>query len=110
MLNQLADLAAAALEQHTAGLFFGVRHAGKIDSPEVQLRIQEGHPVGVALAMRAELANDTNLGFFVGVQPAKDQFLFCGEYVLRNNARAVAAEQHRLGLLGKNFALHVAAH
>ena len=61
--------------------------------------MQEGHAVGVALAMMAELANDTNLNLFVGVQPAKNQFLFCGEHVLRNNARAVAAEQHRLGLL-----------
>jgi len=82
LFNHLAGLAAAALEQHTAGLFFGVRHAGKIDSPEVHLRVQEGHAVGVALAMMAELANNMN-STSCRVQPAKNQFLFCGEHVLR---------------------------
>src|SRR6266571_211137 len=35
VLNHLPGLAAAALEQHAAGFFFGVRHAGEFDAPEV---------------------------------------------------------------------------
>jgi hypothetical protein len=60
--------------------------------------------------MTTELANDANLGLFVVIQPAEDHFLFCGEYVLRNNARAVAAEHDSLGLFGKDLAFHVAAY
>src|SRR6266849_7536953 len=59
--------------------------------------------------MSAELANDANLGLFVRIQPAKDQFLFCGECILRNDSRAVAAAHDSLGLLSDHLAFHVAA-
>src|SRR5712692_8013926 len=58
--------------------------------------------------MSAELTNHANLSLFVRIQPAKDQFLFCGECVLRNDARPVAAEHDSFGLLREHLAFHVA--
>src|SRR5712692_5034610 len=59
--------------------------------------------------MSAQITDDANLGLFVGIEPAEDYLLLCGKCVLRNNARAIAAQQDRLGLLGKHLAFHVAA-
>src|SRR4029077_2552531 len=72
LLHHLARFAAAALEQHAAGLYFGVRHAREFDPPEVHLRVQEGHSVGIASAVSAELANDADHGLFVRIHPAED--------------------------------------
>src|SRR5690242_16282789 len=110
MLDSLPLFAIATFEHHTPRAFLGFGDWGKIDAPKVNRGgVHKSHTVGVNLSFRTDASDDADECLLIGIQIAEDYFLFGGELVTRNDAGAVAAEQHCLGHFGKALALHVAS-
>ena len=103
------SLARIADEREEARFGFDGRERRKLEAPKVQVGIDEGHAVGVAAGVRAELADDSDLRFRVAIGQAKDQLLFGRKFVLGNDAGAVEAEEDGFGGLRKNATVEIAA-
>src|SRR5580658_9592461 len=110
MIDGLAQAAGAALEECAASILFRLRDGCKIDSPKIDIAgIQKGHAVGVNLTFAPDTTNNANDRFLVGVEIANDDFLLGGQFVGRNDSRAVPAKQHGLRHFRETLAVHVAS-
>ena len=81
----------------------------KVSFPKVEVGIEESHAVSVLAGLRADVTDDADVGFFVALSPTKNEFLFWGELVAREDAGAVEAEDDGLGGFGKDAAIQIAA-
>ena len=81
----------------------------KIGFPKVEIGIEESCAVGVAAGLRADVTDDADVGFFVAFGPTKDELLFGGKLVAREDAGAVKAEDDGFGGLGEDAAIQIAA-
>ncbi len=81
----------------------------KIHFPKIEIGIDESDAVGVNAVVRANLADDADLGFLVAIGPAQDEFLLRRELVLGEDAGAVEAEDDGVGALGKDGASQIVA-
>ena len=69
--------------------------------------IDEGYAVGEAASVLADLADDVSDGFFVRFAGANDNFVFSGEFVARDDAGAMTAQDDSVGLFGEDFPFRV---
>jgi hypothetical protein len=81
----------------------------KIGFPKVEIGIKESCAVGVAAGLRADVTDDADVGFFIALGPAKDELLFGGKLVAREDAGAVKTEDDGFGGLGEDAAVQIAA-
>jgi len=102
-------LADRAGERDKAELSFDGAHGREIRLPEVEVGIEEGHTVRVAAGLRADVADDANVRFFIALGPAKDELLFGGKLVAGEDAGAVKTEEDGLGGFGEDAAIQIAA-
>ena len=102
-------LAGGADERDEAELVFNFTDGRKVDVPEIDVRIEKSHAVGVEAVLGAEMADDADFGFFVFFSPAKEELLFGGELVSGDDAGAVEAEEDGGGGFGENAAIQIAA-
>src|SRR6266849_1061882 len=65
--------------------------------------------INIVVAGRGELAHHAHFHLFAGIHGANNDLLFGGELVLREDACAVAAEHHGLGLLGEDAPFDIAS-
>ena len=61
----------------------------KIGFPKVEIGIEESRAVSVLAGLRADVTDDADVGFFIALGPAKDELLFGGKLVAREDAGAV---------------------
>lgn len=108
VVNFFESIARAADERDLAQFHFQGTDGRKIDLPEIDVGIEEGHAVSVAAGLRADVADDADFRFLVFFRPAKDEFLFGREFVAGEDAGAVTAEENGGGRLGKDTAVQVA--
>ena len=101
------SIAGSADEREEAKLHFGGGDERKVDVPEMEMGIEESHAVGVLAVLRADLADDANVGLLVLVRPAEDELLFGGKLVAGKNAGAVKAEENSGSALGKHAAVQI---
>ena len=92
-----------------AELLFQGADGGKVDFPEIEILVEEGHAVGVLAGLLADVADNADFGFLVLFGPAKDELLVGGELMTGKNAGAVKAEEDGSGGFGENAAVQIAA-
>jgi hypothetical protein len=109
LVNFFEGVAGIADEREKAAFQVGGRQGRKIDVPELQSGIDEGHAVGVNALLRAELADDADFHFDVALGATKDELLLGRKLVMGNDAGAVEAEENGVGGLGENLAVEIAA-
>lgn len=98
----------SADEGEMAELPFHSADRREVNSPEIEVLVEEGDAVGVRAVLLAELADDVDIGFLVALRPAEDKLLLGGKLMAGEEAGAVKAEQDRGGGIGKDFAVQVA--
>jgi len=76
----------------------------KFDLPEVEIGIAESDAVNVAARVIAEFADEADVRFAAGFDDAEREHFVGREFVAREKAGAVAAENEGLCLFGKNAA------
>lgn len=69
------SVAEAADEREKAELHFQGADGWEVDLPEIKIRIEEGHAVGVLAGLRAKVADNADFRFLVLSGPAKDELL-----------------------------------
>src|SRR5712692_2730110 len=69
------SIAGAADEGEEAKLLFQGADGREVDSPEIEMGIEEGHAIGVPAGLLADMADNADFGFSVFFRPAKDELL-----------------------------------
>lgn len=100
--------ARGAHETEEAQLSFHSANRGKLEAPEVEIGIEEGHAVGVNPFVRTDVADDADFCFFVVLRPAKKEFLLGRQLMPGEDASAMQAEKDGLGGLGEHTAVEIA--
>jgi len=101
--------AGIADEQEQASLPFGGGQGRKLDLPEIEAGIEEGHAVGVAAGVGTDLADNADFGFLVTFGPTEKELLLGGKLVLGDEPGAMEAEEDGLGVLREELARQIAA-
>ena len=105
----LNGFAGAAGNGQEAGFDLGRSERRKLHGPKIEVGINEGEAIGVDAVGGTHFADDADGSFAVAIGATKDELLFGGKFVMRNDAGAVEAEEDGVGRLGKNFAVKIAA-
>ena len=84
--NGLAD---GTDNRNKAELRFERSDGRKVGFPKVEVGIEESRAVSVLAGLRADVTDDADVGFFIALGPAKDELLFGGKLVAREDAGAV---------------------
>ena len=69
------SIAGAADEGEEAKLLFHGADGREVNTPEIEIWIEEGYAVGVPAGLLADVADNADFGFCVFFRPAKDEFL-----------------------------------
>src|SRR5712692_10824572 len=69
------SIAGAADEGEEAKLLFQGADGREVDSPEIEMGIEEGHAIGVPAGLLADVADNADFGFCVFFRPTKDELL-----------------------------------
>jgi hypothetical protein len=78
------------------------------DFPEIERFVNEGHTIGVEIALDADFTDDADFGFAIGFERAANQFLLGNEFVTRQDAGSVKANNDGFSLLGEHTAFAIA--
>ena len=77
--------------------------------PEVERFVNKGYAIGVGITLGADLTDDADVDFAIGFERAKNQFLHRNEFVTRQDAGAMQADDDGFSLFGENAAFAIAA-
>jgi hypothetical protein len=79
------------------------------DFPEIERFVNEGHTIGVEIALNADFTDDADFGFAITFERAENQFLLGNEFVASQDAGSVKANNDGFSLLGEHTAFAIAA-
>lgn len=71
--------------------------------------MNEGHTAAVEIALDADFADDADLGLAIGFERVENQFLLGNEFVTRQDAGSVKANNDGFSLLGEHTAFAITA-
>ncbi len=67
--------ATCAFEEEARGGFVSSLWRRETDFPEIERFVNEGHTIGVEIALGADFTHDADFGFAIGFERAENQFL-----------------------------------
>ena len=101
--------ATCAFEEETRDGFVRSLWRRETDFPEIERFVNEGHTIGVEIALGADFTYDADFGFAIGFERVENQLLLGNECVTRQDAGSVKANNDGFSLLGEHTAFAIAA-
>jgi hypothetical protein len=77
--------------------------------PEIERFVNKSYAVGVSIPLSADLTDGADVDFAIGFERAENQFLLRNEFVARQDAGAMQADDDGFSLFGENPAFAIAA-
>ncbi len=105
MLQEERSAATGAFQREGGAILLRSGQWREAAFPEVERFPDKSHSIRVDTVLRANFADDPDVCFAIGVERAKNAFLFRDEFMARQDAGAMKAYDDCLCLLGEDFSL-----